>query len=149
MALYFVQHGVALSKQQNPDRPLSNEGGLDVLFVAKRLEQLSVKPSAIYHSGKTRAQQTAEIFADCLGAPDVIERTGMDPNDEVQSFAQALKNDGTMFVGHLPQLGKLVSYLVAGDENSDIVKFTNAAVVCIEQDESGFYIDWLLKQSMC
>ena len=67
----------------------------------------------------------------------------------MQSFAKALKNDGTMFVGHLPQLGKLVSYLVVGDENSDIVKFTNAAVVCIEQDESGFYIDWLLKPSMC
>ncbi len=149
MALYFVQHGVALSKQQNPDRPLSNEGGLDVLSVAKRLQQLSVMPSAICHSGKTRAQQTAEIFADRLGISDVNARTGMGPNDEVQSFAKALKNDGTMFVGHLPQLGKLVSYLVVGDENSDIVKFTNAAVVCIEQDESGFYIDWLLKPSMC
>ncbi len=149
MALYFVQHGIALSKEQDFDRPLSEEGKRDVLRVAERLKQQQIRPSTICHSGKTRARQTAEIFAEKLSVPNVQEYAGMSPNDNVQGFANSLENDGTMFIGHLPHLAKVVSFLVTGDENSSVVKFANAAVVCIEQDESGFHIDWLLKPSLC
>jgi phosphohistidine phosphatase len=73
----------------------------------------------------------------------------MSPNDDVQDFANSLENDGTMFIGHLPHLAKVVSFLVTGDENSAVVKFTNAAVVCMEQDDLGFHIDWVLSPSIC
>jgi phosphohistidine phosphatase len=149
MALYFVQHGVALSKEQDPDRPLSSEGEADVIGVAQRLKTQQIRPSTICHSGKKRASQTAEIFAGQLFVSDVHAYTGMGPNDDVRDFTKGLTNDGTMFIGHLPHLAKVVSFLVAGDENSAVVKFTNAAVVCLEQDDSDFYIDWMIKPSLC
>jgi phosphohistidine phosphatase len=48
----------------------------------------------------------------------------------------------------LPHLGKLVSYLVAGNENARVVQFVNAGVVCIERDSTGYHIKWYLSPSL-
>lgn len=39
MAQYFVQHGVALSKEQDSNRPSSPEGRHGVIAMAKHLRQ--------------------------------------------------------------------------------------------------------------
>jgi len=54
-----------------------------------------------------------------------------------------------MYVGHLPHLGKLVSYLVSGNENAGVVKFVNGGVVCVERDSTGYHIEWYLMPSLC
>ena len=71
------------------------------------------------------------------------------PGADVKGFAGALKEDDTMYVGHLPHLGKLVSYLAAGDENAGVVNFVNGGVVCIEKDGTGYHIEWYLRPSLC
>ena len=139
MALYFVQHGMALTKEQNSDRPLSPQGEHDVIAVAEHLKQAGIVLKTICHSGKTRASQTAEIFAEQLGVGNVVELTGMGPNNDVTVFAETLTSDDVMYVGHLPHIGKLVSYLVTGDSTSESVKFSNAAVVCLEQGIEGYH----------
>ena len=52
----------------------------------------------ICHSGKTRASQTAEIFAEQLGVGNVVELTGMGPNNDVTVFAETLTSDDVMYV---------------------------------------------------
>jgi len=38
MRVYLVQHGEAVSKEENPDRPLSEKGAADVLFFISMLD---------------------------------------------------------------------------------------------------------------
>jgi len=63
MRLYLVQHGKAKSKDEDPDRPLTDQGRNDIKKVAVFLaENAGLKVTSIYHSGKTRARQTAEVL---------------------------------------------------------------------------------------
>ncbi len=149
MAMYFVQHGVALAKEVDLDRPLSAEGRREVECISVHLRKMGVTVRIISHSGKTRAKETAKIFADQIGDGSVCERSGMDPTSNVKAFAALLEADDTMYVGHLPHMGKLVSYLTTGDEEAGVVRFANGGVVCVEKDGAGFHIEWYLKPSIC
>ncbi len=149
MAMYFVQHGLALAKEVDPNRSLSADGRKEAKCISAHLRKMGVAVKKVYHSGKTRAEETAQIFADQIGDGSIWELSGMSPNDNAIEFAAALKEDETMYVGHLPHMGKLVSYLVAGDEEAGVVKFANGGVVCVERDSTGFHIEWYLKPSMC
>ena len=149
MPIYFVQHGLALPEQVDPNRPLSAEGRKEVERIAAHLRQVEIVVKKVCHSGKTRAKETAQILAEQIGDGNIYERSGMSPNDSVIAFAAGLKEDDTMYVGHLPHLGKLVSYLVAGDEDANLVKFVNAGVVCVEKDNMGYHVEWYLKPSLC
>ncbi len=66
MALYLVQHGKSLSKEEDPEQGLSAEGSADVTRIAEVAKGYHVRPNRILHSGKKRARQTAEIFAKSL-----------------------------------------------------------------------------------
>jgi phosphohistidine phosphatase len=149
MAMYFVQHGLSLSKEVNPDRPLSDDGRREVEGISVHLRDAGVKIDKVCHSGKTRAEQTAQIFADNIGDGKVYEQSGMNPNDDVKVFASSLNKGDIMYVGHLPHMGKLVSFLVAGDENADVVKYSNGGVVCVEKDNDSYHILWTLTPALC
>ena len=149
MKVYLVQHGEALAKDVDPDRPLSPKGKHDVEQLAGLLQKSSVTVDRVLHSGKMRAHQTAEILAELLllkGECEAID--GINPNDPVQAFSikvHKLKHD-TMVVGHLPFMAKLVSYLVTGEEEVDIVDYKPGSAVCLEQDvEQKWRICWMLR----
>jgi phosphohistidine phosphatase len=149
MPIYFVQHGLALSEQVDPNRPLSAEGRKEVERIAGYLRKVRVAVKKVCHSGKARAKETAQILSEQIGDGHIYEADGMSPNDNVIAFAAGLKEDNTMYVGHLPHLGKLVSFLVAGDENAGVTRFVNGGVVCVEKDSEGYHIAWYLKPSLC
>ena len=149
MALYFVQHGLAIEKEVDPNRALSADGRKRVACIAVHLQKVGVAVKKVCHSGKTRAKETAQIFAEQIGDGNIYELSGMNPNDNVIEFAATLKEDGTMYVGHLPHMGKLVSYLISGGEDACVVNFANGGVVCVEKDSTGFHMEWYLKPSMC
>ena len=148
MAMFFVQHGLAVAKEVDPKRSLSADGRAEVDRISTHLRKAGLNVRKAFHSGKTRARETAEIFAEQIGEGKTEVISGMGPHDDVVEFASALENH-TMFVGHLPHMEKLVSYLVTGREDAGVVKFANGGVVCIEKDEAGFHIAWYLKPSMC
>lgn len=149
MLIYFVQHGLALPEQVDPNRPLSAEGRKEVERIAAHLRRVGIVVKKVCHSGKTRAEQTAQILAEQIGDGHIYEVAGMSPKDNVIEFAAGLKEDQTMYVGHLPHLGKLVSCLVAGHEDANVVRFVNAGVVCVEKDSAGYHMEWYLKPSLC
>lgn len=149
MPIYFVQHGLALPEEVDPNRPLSADGRKEVECIAAHLRKVGVAAKKVCHSGKTRARETAQILSEQIGDGNIYAVSGMSPNDNVIEFAAGLKEDSTVYVGHLPHLGKLVSYLVAGDEVAGVVKFVNGGVVCVEKDSTGYHIEWYLLPSLC
>ncbi len=142
--LYFMQHGLAVSKTDNPERPLSEDGIKQTRGIAKQLLSSNTLISSIFHSGKLRAQQTAEIIADALDINTVSVIDGLSPNDDVALIKQDLNVDKALYVGHLPHLEKLISSLVSGKEKPEIIKFQNSAIVCLERNDSLYHIVWYL-----
>jgi phosphohistidine phosphatase len=65
MRLFLVQHGNALLKDVDPERGLSESGKQDVANVVAFLARGSVQVERIFHSGKKRAWETAELFRVC------------------------------------------------------------------------------------
>lgn len=148
MPMYFVQHGKAVAKEVDADRPLTEEGRKEVERVRDALRGMGLTAGKVCHSGKTRARQTAELLATAMSADCVTEIAGMKPNDDVAEFSKGLE-DEVMYVGHLPHMGKLVSYLVTGDATAEVVAFTYSGVVCVGKDEDGYHIEWFLTPSSC
>ncbi len=148
MRIYLMQHGKPVPKEENPDRPLSDQGKGDIEKVSKMLRKSGVKVQEAFHSGKTRARQTAEIMVSQLN-PDVKaqERAGLSPLDDVKEIVSQIKDaDKDMLIaGHLPHLGKLASLLIAGDEEVPVVSFQQGGIVCVEKDEKDHWsVAWMV-----
>jgi len=149
MPIYFVRHGSALSEYVDPNRALSARGRMEIERIAAHLKKAGVEVRTVYHSGKTRARETALILAEKIGADATFEVSGLNPNDDVAEFAAGIKEDNTMYVGHLPHLERLVSYLVAGNQSAGLVRIGTGGIVCLEKDDTGYRIEWDLNPSMC
>ena len=148
MALLLVQHGKSLLKDKDPAKGLSEEGISEVEHIAGVAKKYGVNVSRIMHSGKKRALQTAEIFASAL-KPDggIQEIEGINPLDDVAAFADKIKiSDNLMFVGHLPFMQRLTSYLITGSIEKPVFKFQNGGILCMDKDPEtkGWLIKWAL-----
>ncbi len=148
MALYLVQHGSALSKDQDPQQGLTETGIDEVKLIAQVAKGYKVPVGIIFHSEKKRAGQTAELFSAALQADkNIQEIAGIKALDDVKAFATTLSNaDNSMYVGHLPFMEKLTSYLVAGSMDLTVFKFQNGGIVCLDQisDSETWFIKWTL-----
>jgi phosphohistidine phosphatase len=148
MALYLVQHGKSLPKDIDSQQGLSEEGRVEAERIASVAKGYSIKVSGIFHSGKKRALQTAEIFATALDVQDrVEERSGLKPLDDVAAFAAAVRSkDNLMLVGHLPFMERMTSYLTTGSTENLVFKFQNGGILCLDEDTQtkNWYIKWTL-----
>jgi phosphohistidine phosphatase len=148
MALFLVQHGRSLPRDADPDQGLSPEGVADTERIAGVARGYKVRVSVIRHSGKTRARQTAEIFASALQPEGGLEEaTGLKPLDDVADAAGRVDADSNvMLVGHLPFMEKLTSYLVTGSADRPVFSFQNSGIVCLDRDVAShsWVITWTL-----
>jgi phosphohistidine phosphatase len=150
MKLYLIQHGEAKSEAEDPDRSLTTRGEEEVRGIARGSKRLDLRPSKVYHSGKRRAHQTAEIIANALRLP-IESAQGLNPLDNVRSWAERISKESQdlMIVGHLPFLERLASFLLCGDENARLVLFRYGAIVCFDQKEDkGWAVRWILTPEM-
>ncbi len=152
MKLYLVQHGEAVSKQEDPERPLSEQGIRDVQAMADLLDHAPVKVARVWHSGKRRAAQTADILARAVLSGDKAEAVeGVNPNDPVDEFATDADvwEEDTLVAGHLPFMSRLVSLLVTGKSDTELVAYQPGSVVCLERvDAERWVILWMLRPDM-
>jgi len=113
MLVYLVRHGEAVPAEKDPARPLSEKGRSEVEATAKELLAEGAQVSEIWHSGKLRARQTADIIARVLGVKKVVEKKGLKPDDPAAPIADLLRQtDKTILIaGHLPFIPKLVQLL--------------------------------------
>jgi phosphohistidine phosphatase len=147
MDLYLMQHGEAKPETEDPSRPLTETGRLEVERVARYAARLSLGIVLVEHSGKLRARQTAEIVAARLKPrPRVEERSGLAPNDDPVDVARALHeaNEPRLLVGHLPHLARLASLLVVGDATRPVLAFRMAALVALAREGQGFRVRFVL-----
>ena len=148
MPVYLVQHAMSLSKDKDPEKGISPEGRATAETIAGVAKGYHVQVSQIFHSGKKRARETAEIFAAALDPRlGVMEMSGLSPLDDVAGIAAGLKPESNvMLVGHLPFMERLAGYLVAGDAECPVFKFQNAGIVCLDHhpDKGSWVVMWSL-----
>ncbi len=152
MFLYLVQHGEAKKEEEDPSRPLSDKGVEDVKRVGSYISRLNLEVKEIFHSGKARAKQTAELLAGNMRiAKGVTQTDGLAPLDDPGVWAERLKKkkESLILVGHLPHLGKLSSLLLSGDKEKNIIAFKMGGIVCLKRDEVGMWtLQWMITPEM-
>jgi phosphohistidine phosphatase len=152
MRIYLVQHGEAVPAEVDPERPLSAAGEADVRRMAAVLRGSGVSVARVLHSGKRRAERTAEVLAAGLEPKVRPEaRAGLNPNDATASVAQEAAGweQDTILVGHLPFMARLASRLVAGREDLGMVAFRPGSVLCLERTEQrAWTIAWMLRPEL-
>ena len=148
MRVYLVQHGQAKSKDEDPKRPLTQKGIMEVRRMAAFIKPLGLKVGAVWHSDKLRAVETAEFLGKAVGATDgVAQRNDMGPDADIQPILAQLTAGGAdlMLIGHMPFLSKLAGKLLDGSESSQPVAFTQGGVVCLNQEIGGqWQLAWAL-----
>ena len=149
MNIYLMQHGKPVPKEKNPDKPLSDCGRDDVRKIAAFLKKAGIQVETVFHSGKTRARQTAEIISFKINpGKESQKKEGLSPLDDVKAIAEEIKHGQKdfMIVGHLPHLGKLVSFLTTGSDSRQVMSFQQGGVVCLRtnDEELNWAIAWML-----
>lgn len=147
MKVYLMQHGEAMSKAEDSERPLNDQGRTNATNVAVFLARASIPIDRIYHSGKCRAEQTAAIVAEQLQIQDrVVAVEGLSPNDDVLPVAEKLRQatEDVLIVGHLPFLSQLAALLLTGAAERPVVQFTNAGIACLERRNDGWTVNWIV-----
>ena len=149
MKLYLVQHGEARTKDQDPDRSLTDKGREDSEKTACfASEQARISVETVFHSNKTRSKETAEIMAAYLFPPKgMIQKEDLSPNDNPKIWADRLSQEqqDVMVVGHLPHLSKLASLLLIKNEEQVKLGFKNSGIVCLQKDDnSNWLLSWLV-----
>ena len=149
MYLYLVQHAEAVSKDIDPSRGLSEQGMDDIKRVSQYISGLDMNVHEIFHSGKKRAFQTAQVLATHLKIEDkIIETDGLSPMDEPETWFSKINdlNRNVMLVGHLPYMAKLASLFLCGNKDNITVNFEMGCIVCLRNDDDlNWSADWIVK----
>ena len=126
MEAVIVRHADAgkADPRKYPDdaqRPHTLEGEKEMARVARGMLRLGIEIDDIFDSGFERARQTSACICEAYDIDPGRIRTlkSLEPNAEPAKTAaemRALRGQSRVaLVGHMPQLGKLVGYLVAGN----------------------------------
>jgi len=145
MRLYLVQHALAFTKEENPERNITDDGISQTQKMADFFAGLNTEIFIIWHSGKKRAEQTAAIFATRLGIPNrMMVHSSLGPLDHCGPVFDVLKDThhNTLIVGHLPYLSRLLSSLVSCGEDKKILNFCNSGIACLERTEESWELLW-------
>lgn len=150
MAIFLVQHGLSLPKNQDPEKGLSDQGRADTIRIAEVAKVYEIPVLKIVHSGKKRAEQTALIFNDILGMKPPCEQIDtINPLDDVKVFGNTIDSkSNVMVVGHLPFMERLVSYLVANSDALRVYQFQNSGIVCLDCEDGNWFIKWTLNPNI-
>jgi len=138
-------------ESEDPLRPLSDQGREDVTRTAGFLSLFEKpRPAKILHSGKLRARQTSEMFAEAWGGLPVEQAPDLAPNDDPSVWSAHLASmiDDVMLVGHLPHVQRLAGLLICGDPQREAVQFRNGGVLCLEKRERGWSVLWQINPTL-
>jgi phosphohistidine phosphatase len=125
MQLLVIRHAVAeerdefaASGRDDSERPLTAEGRDKMRRGIAGLRRFVSRIDLLASSPYTRARQTAELVAEEYGIDEIKTVDALVPDGalaEVQSWLQRKSNaEVVAIVGHEPQLGELVTWLMSG-----------------------------------
>ena len=152
MKLYLMRHGDAVSEHSDPNRPLSPRGKTEVQKVAQFLKAANIKVNELYFSTKLRALETAQsVQATVNPKAKMVKKDFLSPDDPIGKIVAELshRKDDLMIIGHLPQLPRLISHLVLGDENRFVLSLDTSTVAAMYRDSQGHWqIVWVVGPSL-
>jgi phosphohistidine phosphatase len=148
MQLFLVHHGDAVGPEVDPRRPLSATGRTDVERVAAEAAARGARPQVVWHSGKLRARQTAEVFwRACNALAEFSATKDLQPDDQPRWIRDRLREEtrDLMIAGHFPHLPRLLALLITGGEAG--VDFPlHGVVALVSQDEGATWRElWRLE----
>jgi|KBSSwiStaDraftv2_1062776.scaffolds.fasta_scaffold2940167_1 phosphohistidine phosphatase len=157
MEIYVMRHGDAVDREDpamksDEMRPLTDLGKDESAQMARALRLLGVKPDAILTSPLVRARETAEIVASELGLGKPAISDELAPDGSTAGVLSDILNAGpprqVLLSGHMPGVGRIVSYLT-WNSSETIIPMRTAAICRVDlPDETPFpgYGDlrWLL-----
>jgi phosphohistidine phosphatase len=148
MFLYLVQHAEAKREEEDPARGLTEKGFRDIGKVAAYAAKLDVRIAGIFHSGKTRALQTAQVLEEHLRPEKgITEVDGLTPMDDPDIWSKRIPqiSDDVVLVGHLPHLARLSSLVLCGGKEKNIIDFKMGGIVCLKRFEDNHWlVAWMI-----
>ncbi len=126
MLIHLIQHGACLSKELDPNQPLSPIGREQVEKSAMAARILGLRFELVVASPKLRSLQTAKIMSEHTGYPTsrIVETEAvkaMAPASVTLDFIQEYQGlDSILIAGHLPSLGALASQILIQDPDLEI-----------------------------
>lgn len=150
LKLYFLRHGQAGDSSTWPgddfNRPLTDEGRIELEAAALGLRILNVRPAAILSSPLVRARQTAEVASHTLSTP-VTEAQALAPGCDLDGLAEALRaaSDAgeVMVVGHEPDFSTLIGQLIAQPNSIAMVEMKKGACCYVDMSDKALTRDAL------
>ena len=129
MKLLVIRHAIAEDRRRfagtgSDDglRPLAARGRKRMRVAARGLKRVAPEIEFLATSPLTRAVETAEIVAAAYDGLKVVKVAQLTPDGALQPLLKWLcdrKHNGTVaVVGHEPQLGVFVSWMLSGLEDS-------------------------------
>jgi phosphohistidine phosphatase len=113
--VYLVHHGEAVGPDIDPARPLSDRGRQACERLARAAAARETKPAVVWHSGKLRAKQSAEIFwRECNALAAFSATRDLQPDDQALWMRDRLRHESAdiMLIGHFPHLPRLHALLL-------------------------------------
>ena len=146
--LVLVHHGDALGPEVDPMRPLSGPGRAASARLAAAAAARGVSPDGIWHSGKLRSRQTAELFwRACNPLAAFSAARGLQPADPPRWMRDALAEDSRsiLLVGHMPHLAQLLRTLCGEPPDGSAADFPLHGCVALERDGDRWKEIWRLQ----
>ena len=139
MQLIIVRHAEAANTAPDEHRALTDKGEADAVKLGAALASLNLRPDVVLTSPLVRAAETARIagggkFTIC---PEL--EPGASPPRYLEAIRRAAGADRIMLVGHQPDAGRFISFLVSGGsmELHFALKPGSAALVDLRESSAG------------
>jgi len=147
MIVYLLRHGKAAQSSPDGPRVLTDKGRAEVAAVAAHFKKKGLKFSRLWHSSKTRAIQTAEIFLVITGQLGVVleEKKELKPegdSEEVFEEINELSDGALVIVSHMPFVASL-GQLLSGEGGADM-DFPTAGLAAFERKGGAWKFLWTL-----
>jgi phosphohistidine phosphatase len=139
MEIYLMQHGPNLSKDKDPEEPLSPEGEVLVSKAAQAIRKMGLNFDVIIASPKKRSKQTAAMVAEAVGFPveGIVETEqvkAMTPAENTILYLKQFEDKKAVLVaGHLPSLAEVASSLLTSGSRATI-QFERGGIGRIDVD---------------
>ncbi len=140
MELYFIRHGIAVDRMDkkvasDEERWLTDEGIKKMETAAKGFTKIVTALDHIFSSPLVRAQQTAKIVSKAFKkSPSITIDEGLSPGvtfETIERLTQDFSHNASLaFVGHEPDMSRLISILITGSDQSWF-EMKKGAIGCI------------------
>ncbi len=131
LVLTVVRHAEAASISSginsDSERPLTARGMTDALAIGRVIALLGQQPTIVMTSPLLRAVQTGSAIAESLNPPltssvNPILAPGFEPRGLLEELEALLRSGAKSLVavGHQPDIGKFITYVIAGRGTSSL-----------------------------